>query len=180
MKNSISIVLLALFSVGITQIAEAQSKKDKKQQRKEQKEMEQQQIEKIIADTSFVLNANRIYNRQNQAFIPQSTGNLMLVHKDTLIIQTSNPTDIGLNGIGGYTALCEILNYEVNKNKKGDISIRIQMASAILGNGTVYFNLTSKNNATARFRGAFGQRFSFRGGLIEPSESDAFIGNWTY
>jgi hypothetical protein len=180
MKHIISIFLLVIFSISATQFANGQNRNERKKERKEQKELEQQRIAEIIADTSFLLNATRIYNRNNESFIPQSTGNLMLVHKDTLIIQTSNPTDIGLNGIGGYTALCEILDYEVNKNKKGDISVRIQMASAILGNGTVYFNFTSKNNASARFQGAFGQRFSFRGDLIEPSESDVFIGNWSF
>ena len=147
--------IFILFTFSLT----AQDKKKTRKERKEREKKEQaakfEVAKQLILDSAFIIPADRIALKSGVTGTVQNNINFVKVFKKQGVLQVSpsHSSELGLNGLGGFTIKGDITNYEV-KDKGDKIYLRIylkdKMANAILN-----ISLYGGTNATVDVSGMF-------------------------
>lgn len=180
-----AIITLIMF-VAATFAATAQSNtQDKKLSKKEKKLMEARidsafnaEAIQAINDTAFTIEADQVmFKRGYTAHVTAST-NFVAVRGDNAIVQVAfNVPVSGFNGLGGITVEGSISRYEVNKDKKGDVFVRM----GVMGKGIsaqLFISLwKGANKATVSIQPNFNSnKLTLSGMMWKPERSNVFKG----
>lgn len=174
MKKALFILIVGLFTFNVYGQAKEETKKEKRAKRWQK---EKEELLELARDSAFVLDAHAHFDRyQNQRQL--ASNNFIAINGDEIIIQTSNPFgSIGYNGLGGITLQGNIQSYNIREGKKKHgPSIQINFSNGVIGNGTLFIDLNSKENATARLTDNWGNRNTWQGKVLEPDEIMNFTG----
>ena len=121
---------------------------------------------KLIADTAFVIPADRITLRGGVTGMVQNNINFLKVYKGKGVLQISptHSSELGLNGLGGITIKGNITKYEVkDKGKKIYVSIYLKDSFA---NAIINVSLYGSTSATVDVSGMFtGSAFTMYGNI---------------
>lgn len=180
-----AIITLMMF-VAATFAATAQSNtQDKKLSKKERKLMEARidsafnaEAIQAINDTAFTIEADQVmFKRGYTAHVTAST-NFVAVRGDNAIVQVAfNVPVSGFNGLGGITVEGSISRYEVNKDKKGNVFVRM----GVMGKGIsaqLFISLwKGANKATVNIMPNFNSnKLTLSGMMWKPERSNVFKG----
>lgn len=180
-----AIITLIMF-VAATFAATAQSNtQDKKLSKKERKLMEARidsafnaEAIQAINDTAFTIEADQVmFKRGYTAHVTAST-NFVAVRGDNAIVQVAfNVPVSGFNGLGGITVEGSISRYEVNKDKKGNVFVRM----GVMGKGIsaqLFISLwKGANKATVSIQPNFNSnKLTLSGMMWKPERSNVFKG----
>lgn len=180
-----AIITLMMF-VAATFAATAQSNtQDKKLSKKERKLMEARidsafnaEAIQAINDTAFTIEADQVmFKRGYTAHVTAST-NFVAVRGDNAIVQVAfNVPVSGFNGLGGITVEGSISRYEVNKDKKGNVFVRM----GVMGKGIsaqLFISLwKGANKATVSIQPNFNSnKLTLSGMMWKPERSNVFKG----
>lgn len=180
-----AIITLIMF-VAATFAATAQSNtQDKKLSKKERKLMEARidsafnaEAIQAINDTAFTIEADQVmFKRGYTAHVTAST-NFVAVRSDNAIVQVAfNVPVSGFNGLGGITVEGSISRYEVNKDKKGNVFVRM----GVMGKGIsaqLFISLwKGANKATVSIQPNFNSnKLTLSGMMWKPERSNVFKG----
>lgn len=181
-----SSVLLMLFMCVCMSQAQAQTQKEStREQRKAEQELLDQQLyeqaKQAIDAKEFVLEADRVMFKYGTVASVSSNTNFVALHGDKAVVQIAFNIPIsGPNGLGGITVEGNVSGYKQTIDKKGDISVFMN----VMGTGIsaqVNIQLTrGSNNATVDISPNFSSnRFSLSGSLIPISKANVFKG-WAF
>lgn len=180
-----AIITLIMF-VAATFAATAQSNtQDKKLSKKEKKLMEARidsafnaEAIQAINDTAFTIEADQVmFKRGYTAHVTAST-NFVTVRGDNAIVQVAfNVPVAGLNGLGGITVEGSVSRYEVNKDKKGNVFVKM----GVMGKGIsaqLFISLwKGANKATVNIMPNFNSNnLTLNGMMWKPERSNVFKG----
>ena len=181
MKKALVFIMMITITAGVAfaQVSEKKlSKAEKKAARKEKEEKQLQQIIALLHSQHWVLEANTLYDRQNQSYQINPTTNFVIVKGESGAIQLSFNQVVGWNGVGGITLDGKVLDYEVDLGKKGNapqVTLRFQ-GNAGVGSARIFLTVNSSGQATARYTGDHGQLITFAGQLVSLQNSRVYKG----
>ena len=180
MKNTFIIILIALFSMSLS----AQVSKSRKELRAEKKaqEIEKRNAnrlvqEKLVAEKTFVLEAQQVFNKIGDMFSLNSSTNFVYLNGDDAVIQLGFDGLIGWNGVGGITIKGKISRYIVedeNKNKPIYIRMTIQGSEGFFD---ITMWISSNGKGEAEVVDIRGNRIKFTGDIVSLDDTRVFIGH---
>ncbi len=175
MKNVLTAIVMMAFLCVSTGIM-AQEKSDRKA-RKEAKKAEYIDNLETFSDwvdsREFVILTNSMTGRNGSIYNLHPTVNFIEVDGNRILIQTANPSGIGLNGLGGVTTQGRISQIRVFENENDEpISMLIHFTTPALGTANMTVHVNGDGNATAFLRGNWGRQVTFRG---EFSQTDSAV-----
>lgn len=183
MKNLIAILFIFTLCFQVN-AQETKSKKEIRAEKKAQEKVKQDAHrlvqEQWVKDTTFVLEAQRVSNKQGEVFQLNSTINFVYVNKDKATIQLGFDQLVGWNGVGGITITGRITRYEIDDEKK-DKPIFIRMSiqgSAGMQDLTIW--ISSNGNGEAQIVDMRGNRIQFSGEIVSLDETRIFKGMELY
>lgn len=164
------------------------AKKEEKELRKSERQLEAFQRKQltyvlnkeIVSDSSFVLEATELYNRNGRSVPASPSINFIAVSGDSLVLQIGSDFGLGPNGVGGITLEGRILGYEVKDGPGyGTLSVNISVKSVILGLASVLIKVTDTGNFRASVRGSWRQQITMSGNFRTWESSKIFKGRTT-
>lgn len=165
-SKSIFLLVFFLFSIATT----AQEQKETRKERKEREKKEQAALyevaKQLILDSAFIIPADRITLKSGITGIVQNNINFVKVYKKIGVLQISpsHSSELGLNGLGGFTIKGDITKYEVT-DKGNKIYVRIYL-KAPLANAVINISLFGSTSATVDVSGMFkGSAFTLYGNI---------------
>ena len=175
-------MIAALLSISVLSFSQ-----DKKLSRKERKEVEKTQlamnfhiIDSLLAEKSFVLEADYLQDKYGLRIPVTSTINFIKVSKDEGVLQTGNSHYTGYNGLGGTTAVGSVGKWKINKDFKNmSYDVQFYIASN-LGHYDVALKVNAANYATATITGLGPGKLSWVGHLVTLDNSRIFKGTTSY
>lgn len=128
------------------------------------------EAENAIFDKDFTLEADKVEFKYGGTAFVNSNTNFVSVKGDKSVVQVAfNIPASGPNGIGGITLDGNVSNYKVNKDKKGNISISMN----VMGTGIsamININLyAGSNNASVTITPNFNSNRITLSGVLVPS-----------
>ncbi len=177
--KNIFVILVFMFS--FSQMY-SQGKKETRKERKEREKKEQaakfEVAKQLILDSAFVIPADRITLKSGVTGIVQSNINFVKVYKKQGVLQVSptHSSELGLNGLGGFTIKGDITNYEV-KDKGDKIYVRIYLKDNFV-NAIINISLYGSVSATIDVSGMFkGSAFTMYGNINLLGNVNIFEGS---
>lgn len=136
------------------------------------------EAEKAISDKDFTLEADKVEFKYGQTAFVNSNTNFVSVTGDKSVVQVAfNVPVSGPNGIGGITVDGNISNYEVKKDKKGNINVSMNVMGtgiSALVNISLY---SGSNKASVTITPNFNSnRLTLTGVIVPSSSSRVFKG----
>lgn len=136
------------------------------------------EAEKAISDKDFTLEADKVEFKYGQTSFVNSNTNFVSVTGDKSVVQVAfNVPVSGPNGIGGITLDGNISNYEVKKDKKGNINVSMNVMGtgiSALVNISLY---SGSNKASVTITPNFNSnRLTLTGVIVPSSSSRVFKG----
>jgi len=177
--------LLLLFTVTI--VTESFGQEKKEMTRKERREFEKQkqaqldsiyaiEIKKSIDEKKWVLEADRLANKQGQTVNVNSTLNFVAIKGKEAYVQLGRDTGMGSNGVGGVTVRATVTKYDADINKKGTYYIQIYLTSAV-GSFDIRIDLNPTGQmATATISGNSSKKITYSGQVVPLSRSTVYKG----
>ena len=128
------------------------------------------EAEKAVYDKDFTLEADKVEFKYGPTAFVNSNTNFVSVKGDKSVVQVAfNIPVSGPNGIGGITLDGTVSNYKVNKDKKGNINISMN----VMGTGiSAMVNIalySGSNNASVTISPNFNSNRITLSGVIVPS-----------
>lgn len=160
------------------------SKKEQKQLLKEERKEEAAKIAEqqlamvagLIEKATFVLEADRLFDRYGQSYQVSSSINFIMIDSLYGIIQVGNSYNLGQNGVGGVTVDGSISNYTFTKNeKRNTYSVSYDLRSTF-GTYNVHLTTSGGSNADATVSGSFSGTLRYSGRLVHPAASKVYKG----
>lgn len=136
------------------------------------------EAEKAISDKDFTLEADKVEFKYGQTAFVNSNTYFVSVTGDKSVVQVAfNVPVSGPNGIGGITLDGNISNYEVKKDKKGNINVSMNVMGtgiSALVNISLY---SGSNKASVTITPNFNSnRLTLTGVIVPSSSSRVFKG----
>lgn len=136
------------------------------------------EAEKAISDKDFTLEADKVEFKYGQTAFVNPNTNFVSVTGDKSVVQVAfNVPVSGPNGIGGITLDGNISNYEVKKDKKGNINVSMNVMGtgiSALVNISLY---SGSNKASVTITPNFNSnRLTLTGVIVPSSSSRVFKG----
>ena len=152
-------------------------KEEKKRMAEEEDEMQFMLVEHMLKNAQFVLETDMLIFQNGRNIPVSSTLNFILVDSLEGLIQIGNYSQMGENGVGGYTYRGYIYNYTIEKNeKRKSYSVKYNFKTS---HGTYNVSLTTygggRSEATVRGN-IFGGSLRHSGQLVYLSESRVYKG----
>ncbi len=181
-----------LFTIGL----DAQEKKNEKKTWKERKaerqamkatrKLELDSLEMIafekallgINDSTFALEANMVFNKQGRSANVSPSTNFVQVNKNEVTVQLTFPFAVnGPNGIGGITLEGKLSAYELQQNKKGDITLRVKsFGSSLNADITIHIYRGSNRAEATVMASTLPYRVRYDGEIYHLKEASTFKG----
>lgn len=138
-----------------------------------------EQARKAIADREFILEADQvIFKYGTTAFVSANT-NFVAIHGDKAVVQVAfNIPVSGPNGLGGVTVTGNVSSFRQSVDKRGNISVTMNVMGAGIS-ALVEISLPQGgNNASVYISPNFNaNRFSLSGTLLPLSKANVFQGS---
>lgn len=175
---------LLLFVLAMAGTASAQdetrklTKKEKKMLQARLDSLQFVEAEQAITDRAFVLEANQVIFKRGQTANVTSNTNFISVEKDHAVVQVSfNVPSAGPNGVGGVTVEGMFSNYEVEKDKKGNVSVSFSvMGTGISARVDIRMYKGSRNASVTVTPNFHSNRITLNGEIVPLQKSRVFKG----
>lgn len=175
-------MMAALLFSATAMAQEANSKTQTREEKKaEQEALDQmlfEEAKQAINDKQFILEADQVMFKYGTTAYVTSNTNFVAVKGDEAVVQVAfNIPVSGPNGLGGVTVTGSVSNYKVKEDKKGNLSVSMNvmgtgisaMVTIQLPNGT--------NRATVDISPNFNSnRFTLTGSLLPADKANVFKG----
>lgn len=137
------------------------------------------EAEKAITDKHFVLEADKVEFKRGETVFVNSNTNFVSVADDKSVVQVSfNVLVSGPNGIGGITLDGNISNYKQKQDKKGNISISMNVMGAGISAVVNIVKYAGSNKASVTISPNFNSnRITLSGYIVPYYKSRVFKGN---
>ncbi len=174
----VSIMLLLTGSIQAQENRKELSKEERKALQIREDSLKHEAAIQAIDERSFTLEADEVIFKRGQRAYVNSNTNFVSVNGDRAVVQVAfNVPMSGPNGIGGVTVEGSISSYEVEKDKKGNVSLEMN----VMGSGIsarVYITMRpGNNNASVTILPNFNSNRLTLDGVLLPSElSNVFKG----
>ncbi len=155
-----------------------ETRKEKKEREKKEQAAKFEVAKQLILDSAFVIPADRITLKSGVSGIVQNNINFVKIHKKQGVLQISptHSSELGLNGLGGFTIKGNITNYEV-KDKGDKIYVRIYLKDKI-ANAIINISLYGSVSTTVDVSGMFkGSAFTMYGNINLLGNVNIFEGS---
>jgi hypothetical protein len=157
---------------------------EKQQQREAKKEHNKKvamenlvHYDSLLQTKSWVVEANTIYNRYNEAFPVNSSLNFVSLNDSLLTIQLSlSNTMPGSNGVGGLTFDGKLTRYNISSKKNNDLFLHCSSMASLVGSSDLFINVYSNGRASVKITDNWGNRYSFEGYIVPYRKSRVFKG----
>lgn len=135
--------------------------------------------EKAVIDKGFTLEADKVEFKYGQTAFVNSNTNFVSVNGDNAVVQVAfNVPALGPNGLGGITLEGIISNYKVNKDKKGNIDISMNVTGTGISARLTISLFAESNRASVTILPNFNSNRITLVGVIVPSHmSKVFKGS---
>lgn len=135
--------------------------------------------EKAIIDKNFTLEADKVEFKYGQTVFVNSNTNFVSVKGDRSVVQVAfNIPVSGPNGLGGITLDGMVSNYEVNKDKKGNVDISMNVMGTGISARVTISLLSGSNKASVTILPNFNSnRITLTGVIVPSCLSEVFKGN---
>ena len=179
-------LLIILMLAGVTVFA--QGKTDKKAEKKARKEAKMAEdranaarLMALFESRRFVLEAERLYDKQNNMYVLSKNINFVAFEGDTSSIQLSFTGLVGWNGVGGLTVEGRVTKMEI-KAKEGQATFTVNAAVQNRAGGlvTMLFRVQPSGRAMVTMNGNFGDILKFEGMIVPLDESMVYKGRPKY
>ena len=161
-----------------TQTTKKLTKEQKAEQRRIEAEAVAKQVDWMVENRNFVLEANTLSDKYGNQANVSSMINFIAVDSNKLTIQLASVSGMGgANGMGGVTTDGNITQFIVNRtgrNKSG-YSIRLYTMTNI-GSFDIVFTIMPNGIADASISGNWGHRLNYHGTLVPLKKSRVFKG----
>lgn len=155
---------------------DSSKKLTRKEKRKAELESNYQRTKELINSRQFVLEADWLSGKGGQRIPVTSNLNFISVDSANVVIQTSNSSRLGSNGLGGITAEGTLSNWEEyvhEKNKTFSITFEVTSRRGIY---TLFLDVSASGEASATLSGIYAGRLVYQGRLLALEDSRVFIG----
>lgn len=158
-----------------TKASKKQERLDRKEERAAAFEAEKEQVLQMAQDRDIVLEAITISGKFGYNQTNVGPNNFIMIDSAQFVIQTSSPSFVGQNGIGGLTVRGTVASYTVSQGKNAT-NVIAQVNTFGLGSATLTFTLVGKQNCRVTFSTASGIVLNMAGPVARVSESKIFRG----
>ncbi|NOR86989.1 MAG: DUF4251 domain-containing protein, partial [Bacteroidales bacterium] len=121
MKHRVLILLLSLLSFSLS-AQESKSRKELKAEKYAEKYAEKEAFrktqEELVTNRTFVLEADKVYLQSGKVFQINPSINFIYVKHKQAIIQLGSDSNLGQNGVGGFTVKGRIHEYKYDNTKR--------------------------------------------------------------
>lgn len=181
MKRIIYLLLIAIFCIAGSALAQEKKKMSKEERKAAEKELGIRlfnQAKEAIENKSFVLEADRIVFKYGQSTYVTSTTNFVSVNDDKATVQIAFPgARLGPNGLGGITVDGTLSKYVIKYDKKGNLSLSFSVQGIGISAQVLVRMSDGSNIATADISPNFNSnRMTMRGSIIPLEDSNIFKG----
>lgn len=130
------------------------------------------EAEKAISDKDFTLEADKVVFKYGQTAFVNSNTNFVSVTGDKSVVQVAfNIPASGPNGLGGITLDGNVSNYEIRKDKKGDIHVSMNVMGTGISAKVDIDLYKGSNKASVTISPNFNSNRMTLTGVIVPSSS---------
>jgi hypothetical protein len=179
--------MMVLFILAHTAFPQGSKKKDDgaltKSERDEIKKVERsrtaQMVDRLISDTTWVLEADYLAGRSGVTMPVSSTINFIAVNKKEAIFQLGTTLGgPGLNGVGGTTVEGTVTKYLLRKKvtKKGNSYFLTMYLMTAYGTFDVFINSFENGTSDATLGDNRGNKLRYYGRMVEPQTSRIYKG----
>ena len=127
--------------------------------------------EKAVIDKGFTLEADKVEFKYGQTAFVNSNTNFVSVNGDNSVVQLAfNIPLSGPNGLGGITLDGKVSNYEVNKDKKGNVDISMNVMGTGISARVTISLFAGSNRASVTILPNFNSNRITLVGVIVPSQ----------
>ena len=175
--------MMAMFLLMLAGSAAAQEEKEltKAEKKALQERMDNflhDEAEEALNNRAFTLEADQVIFKHGQTAYVTSNTNFVSVKDDHAVVQTAfNITVSGPNGLGGVTVEGSFSNYELKKDKKGNISLSINVMGTGISARVDITLYEGSNKATVSIIPNFNSnRITLNGVIVPIEKSSVFKG----
>lgn len=181
MRTLICMMTLMAFVVAGTATAQETRKLTKKEKKALQARVDSLQFveaERAINEKAFVLEADRVVFKRGQSEYVNSNTNFVSVEEERATVQVSfNIPSAGPNGVGGVTVEGSFSKYDLKKDKKGNISLGINVTGAGISANVDIMLYKGSNKASVNILPNFNSnRITLEGTILPLSKSRVYKG----
>lgn len=182
MKKLIFSLVGLLLVLGVSAQTENSDKKLSRAERKairaQERAANKELILAAVEDRQFVIEAYTLEDRYGRFIQVSPVTNFILADSLEATIQIALPNRIGgFNGLGGITDQGRIRSIRFPKKlPKSGVSFEMEIVGPAFGSSRVFVDVNDDGQATMRFSGAFGARFTMRGNFELLENAGVFKG----
>lgn len=172
--------LMALVMAGTVTAQETRklTKKEKKALQARVDSLQFVEAERAINERAFVLEADRVVFKRGQSEYVNSNTNFVSVEDDHAVVQVSfNIPAAGPNGVGGVTVEGSFSKYDLKKDKKGNLSLKMNVTGSGISASVDIMLYNGSNKASVDILPNFNSnRISLEGAILPLAKSRVFKG----
>ncbi|WP_300814053.1 DUF4251 domain-containing protein [uncultured Bacteroides sp.] len=181
MRILICMMTLMAFVMAGTATAQETRKLTKKEKKALQARVDSLQYveaERAINEKAFVLEADRVVFKRGHSEYVNSNTNFVSVKDDRATVQVSfNIPSAGPNGVGGVTVEGSFSKYDLKKDKKGNISLKMNVTGSGISASVDIMLYNGSSKATVDILPNFNSnRISLEGVILPLAKSRVFKG----
>lgn len=178
-------IMMTLFLLMLAGGATAQEDESRKLTRKEKKALQERidslqfaEAEQALNERAFTLEADRVVFKYGQMAYVTSNTNFVSVCDDQAVVQVAFNIPIsGLNGLGGVTVEGTFSKYDLKKDKKGNISLSMNVVGVGISARVEITLFEGSNEATVNIMPDFhSNRLTLKGIILPLDKSNVFKG----
>ena len=179
MRGMIVIMLMALSVVaGQAQETRELTRQEKKEMQARLDSLLQVEAEEAVNARAFTLEADKVMFKYGETAYVTSTTNFVSVKDDDAVVQVAfNVPVSGPNGLGGITVEGRFSEYDLKKDKKGNVSLSINVTGTGISARADITLYNGSNKATVTITPNFNSnRITLNGVIFPLDKSNVFKG----
>lgn len=164
-------LLLSVMSNSVSaQVSEEMTAEERKAFQEKLDSIMSVEAEKAIFDKDFTLEADKVVFKYGQTAFVNSNTNFVSVKGDKSVVQVAfNIPVSGPNGLGGITLDGNISNYEIKKDKKGNIDVSMNVTGTGISAMVNISLYSGSNKASVTILPNFNSNRITLTGIVVPS-----------
>lgn len=174
MKRTVYIAVLLVMILSAT----AQAQVNESLTKEEQKELNEKidsimfvQGVQAIKDKQFTLEADKIISKRGRTAFVTSNTNFVMVNGDEAVVQVAfNNSGFGPNGLGGITVEGTVSSYQLKENKKGNITLTMNVTGVGISARLIIYMTKGSNRASVEISPNFNSNRTTLSGILLPND----------
>lgn len=178
-RFAVMMAMLLLIGAGGAAAQERELTKDEKKALQERIDsLQYVEAERAVNDRAFTLEADQVIFKYGQTAYVASNTNFVSVKDDHAVVQTAfNVPVSGLNGLGGVTVEGTFTNYDLKKDKRGNLLLSMNVSGVGISARVDITLYKGSNEAMVDIMPNFNSnRITLRGVILPLAKSSVFKG----